>query len=63
MASDLIDRLIQYEEGDMELEEIADLFQQLVDSGMINSLQGHYHRMAEALAKDGWIKLKSKDNG
>lgn len=62
MASDLVDKLIQYEDGDMELEEIADLFQQLVDSGMINSLQGHYHRMAEALARDGWIKLKEKSN-
>lgn len=55
--SDILDMIMDYEQGELELEEIADLFQKLVDSGMIHSLQGHYQRMAQRLAQDGWITL------
>ena len=39
-------QLIKYEDGELTHEEIVCLFQELLDTGMIDSLQGSYHRMA-----------------
>lgn len=55
---DLLNDIIAYEQGELELEEMYDLFQRLVDNGMVWQLQGHYGRMARILAEEGWIKLK-----
>lgn len=55
----LTDDIIAYEAGELELEEIYDLFQRLVDNGMAWTLQGHYGRMAKVLIDEGWIKEKT----
>lgn len=55
---DFIDFIIAYENGEMGDEEIIDFFQELVDSGMAWTLQGHYGRMAEALIEEGLVCLK-----
>lgn len=44
---DGLDALMAYEQGDLDEEQIVEMFQNLIDSGMVNSLQGHYGRTAE----------------
>lgn len=46
---DLTDRIIEYEMGELSGDEVVALFQELVDTGMVNQLQGHYGRTAQAL--------------
>jgi hypothetical protein len=53
---DLTTAIIAYETDEMETrEEVIQLFQHLVDTGMAWSLQGHYGRTAEALIEAGYI--------
>lgn len=56
---DVVGLIIAYEEGQLNREETVALFQQLVDSGMAWSLQGHYGRTATALIEQGLIVKKS----
>jgi hypothetical protein len=51
----MIDQIIAYENGELDEEETIRLFQQLVDSGMAWSLQGHFGRTAMALIEAGYI--------
>lgn len=53
----MLDMLIAYEEGTLERDLIPVLFQNLVDSGLIFSLQGSYVRMARELVAAGLIDL------
>jgi len=50
---DLVDKIIQYESGEMSDERTIEFFQGLIDSGMAWSLQGHYGRTAVALIEAG----------
>lgn len=52
---DLMDKIIAYESGRLNQEETVELFQGLVDTGMIPHLQGHYARMANALIEQGYV--------
>lgn len=52
----LVDRLIAYEEGQMNEDEEIALFQHLIDTGTCWQLQGHYHRVAATLIEAGLIK-------
>lgn len=53
---DLTGAIIAYETGVMEAEEeLLELFQYLVDTGMAWSLQGHYGRTATVLIEGGYI--------
>ena len=47
--------IIRYENGELEMDEVIALFQALLDTGMINHLQGSYQRMAADLLADGTI--------
>ena len=38
---------------DMSMDEIVSFFQELIDSGLCWTLQGHYGRMAKNLIEDG----------
>ena len=49
----MIDRIIAYESGQLTEEEVVELFQDLIDSGMAWTLQGSYGRMAKALIDAG----------
>ena len=51
--SDLTSAIINYEAGELSEEESVDLFQHLIDSGIVWSLQGHYGRTAAALIASG----------
>ena len=51
-----IDKIIAYEEGELEEEEVIELFQNLVNSGLVRQLQGHYGRVASALLSQGLIQ-------
>lgn len=52
---DLTTRIIDFETGDVTEEQVLELFQHLVDTGLAWSLQGHYGRTAQALIDAGLI--------
>ena len=51
---DVMGLIIEYECGELSDEKTIELFQELIDSGMAWSLQGHYGRMATALIEAGY---------
>jgi len=58
----MVDKIIRYENGTMVNEtEIIEFFQELIDTGMAWSLQGHYGRTAAFLIEEGACKHMSED--
>jgi len=57
---DIAGQIIAYENGELPNEDVYALFQFLLDSGMIHSLQGSYQRMAEDLLLAGVIQMPKK---
>ena len=55
----LVGRLVAYESGEMNQDEIIKFFQELVDNGVAWKLQGHYGRMADTLIDSGMVKAAS----
>ena len=51
----LVERIVAYEQGELDEQQTIQLFQELVDSGMIMHLQGHYGRFAAQLLEAGLI--------
>ena len=51
----LTERIVAYEQGELNEEQTIQLFQHLVDSGMVMKLQGHYGRFAAQLLEAGLI--------
>jgi len=49
----MVNKIIRYENGKMESDEIVPFFQELIDSGLAWSLQGHYGRTAARLIELG----------
>lgn len=57
MTYDLTTAIINYETDQMETtDEVLELFQELVNTGLAWSLQGHYGRTATALIEGGHIQ-------
>jgi hypothetical protein len=56
LPSEIVDDIIAYESGDLNFEEVVNLFQNLVDTGMAWSLQGAYGRMATDFLEEGLIQ-------
>lgn len=54
---DLIDKIIRYEQDDMSHEEIIQMFQELMNTGLIFGLQGSYQRTATRLMNAGLITI------
>ena len=52
---DIVGQIMAFEQGELEDGEVYALFQFLLDSGMIYSLQGSFQRMAEDLLLAGMI--------
>ena len=52
---DEIDKIIAYEQGELSIEETIELFQTLLNTGLVWKLQGHYGRTAQALIEEGYI--------
>lgn len=48
-----VNKIINYEEGNMEEDEMISFFQELINSGVVWQLQGHYGRTASSLIKSG----------
>lgn len=53
---DIVGQIMAFEQGELEDGEVYALFQFLLDSGMIYSLQGSYQRMAGDLLLAGMIE-------
>ncbi len=53
--TNVLGTLIQYEEGELDDTETLDLFQELVNTGIVWELQGSYGRTAQALLEAGDI--------
>jgi hypothetical protein len=54
---DLTERIVSYENDELNQEETIKLFQELCDSGLIMKLQGHYGRFAFQLMEAGLITV------
>lgn len=57
---DVVGQMMAYEEGKLDDQAVVNLFQNLVDTGMVWSLQGSYQRMANRLIKAGKVHQESK---
>jgi hypothetical protein len=55
---DLISNIIAFESGELEENDIIELFQHLVNTGLAWSLQGSYGRTASALIDAGLVEGK-----
>lgn len=60
MNMSIVDSIIDFENGEMELEEQVELVQKLIDSGMAWNLQGSYGRMAMDFINAGLCTLGPK---
>lgn len=56
---DVVGFMMMFESDSTELtdDDIVTGFQHLIDTGIINSLQGFYGRFAAGLAEEGWVTL------
>ena len=61
-STDIVGQIMAFEQGELDNEEVYSLFQFLLDSGMIHSLQGSYQRMAEDLLLAGVIEMPQHRN-
>jgi len=52
---DLVGSIMEYESGELSDEKTIELFQHLLDSGTVWSLQGHYGRTAMAMLEAGLL--------
>ncbi len=54
--SNLVGKIIAYEDGDLTDREVLELFSELVKTRQAYSLQGHYGRLALALIDGGYLE-------
>ena len=54
---DLTFKIVAFEEGNLTNEETVELFQKLIDTGIIHELQGTYQRMANYLIAEGLVNV------
>jgi hypothetical protein len=50
-----VDKIMAYEAGELDYDQMVDLFQELVTTGLAWQLQGHYGRTAQQLIEAGEI--------
>ena len=51
---DQFSNIIAYENGELDEDEVINLFQELINSGLAWQLQGSYGRMAASLIESGY---------
>ena len=61
-STDIVGKIMAFEQGELDNEELYTLYQFLLDSGMIHSLQGSYQRMAEELLLAGVIQMPAHNH-
>lgn len=54
----VINKIVAYELGDMNEEETIEFFQELMDTGLVWNLQGHYSRTAQAMVDAGLLSAE-----
>lgn len=57
MSKSTVDRIIAYEQGELCFDDAIALFQDLIDSKIVWSLQGHYGRTAQSLIDEGYCSV------
>jgi hypothetical protein len=60
MTADLLDKIIAFEQGELTDKETIDLFQEMVNSGLVWELQGSYGRFAMAMIDKGVLKIPER---
>lgn len=50
---DRVGKIMAYEEGRLNAQQVIDLFQEMIDDGTVWALQGHYGRTAQNLIENG----------
>lgn len=53
-----VDKIIAWENGEMDDDQTIEFFQELIDNGMAWQLQGCYGRTAQALIESGYCTRK-----
>jgi len=56
IGSNLVGYIMDYEGGDLAVEDVVKLFAYLVQTGKAWSLQGHYGRTAQSLIEQGLLQ-------
>lgn len=51
----MIDKILEYESGDLSFSQVVELFSELIKNGMAWTLQGNYGRTAKALIDAGYL--------
>jgi hypothetical protein len=51
----MLDQIIAFENGELDEDQVIDLFQHLVDTGLAWTLQGSYGRTAASLIDAGLV--------
>ena len=51
---DQVSKIMAFEPGELHFDETVELFQELIDSGLVWQLQGSYGRMARSLIENGY---------
>jgi len=59
----LTDKIVRFEEGDMQEDEVISFFQELVNTGLVWNLQGFYGRTAVNLIESGLVTVPDADEG
>ena len=59
---DKVDMIIAYESGELTDKKTLELFAELIKTGQVWTLQGHYGRTASAFIQDKWINAKGEIN-
>jgi len=62
MSKDIVGQVIAYENGELSEEQAIEFFQQIVDNGLVWTLQGSYGRTAQRLIDAGLVKLKTEEH-
>jgi hypothetical protein len=52
--TDQLDKMMKFEQGELDTDEVVELFQGLIDSGLVWNLQGFYGRTAKTLIDLGY---------
>jgi len=60
MATEPLDRIMAFEEGQMSEDETLDFFQEMINTGMVWELQGFYQRTAIRLIQQGDCTLPAR---
>lgn len=58
LQNNITEKIIDFEAGELEPGELTEFFQEIIDSGLIWELQGHYQRVAQDLIDGGQCYVK-----